>query len=843
MACIDWQKGRKMRAELLEKGASPDSVVLGLSGVVSPDALEERRELIKRGADKSHVLKSLAGDDSPEAWTMRRDLFDKCQDHFALGCSLAGLDSGRSWNERWALIDLGLLKGVAVSLVGFDAPWAWDMRRKLLDESIELKWIALSLAGVDSQKAEDMREYLLGEGMDIRPSLVGLGAEKHWEERDEQAELFLYPEAKVVNGHAESLVGGYMTSVWRLRKQSPEKQPVPVKNTAELELLNLVHNPSLETIQTFHIQHPRPSSGLSEQQSNVLVSAMLTDRESALDMLSTTAAVPDRAPARLAEELLRRMLPERAKAPEPSMWNRFASEFGGSGGPPSLSSAFEERSSLNLMGAGAEDLKDKRTLVEARDAMDALLVSGIYGRYDDSSRRWQKTFFPARRESPAPSRETTLTLKNVSGAGRVSLPLPLDARLVKERVKGLTSKKKEIALTVTSNALGEAVVEVPGNVVSILYSIEQPIIPEPLPDPSAKEMDSFKRAFERDYGREMSDPLAILPHDVEAEVRSSTFKALSPKRQLMRVEEIVRKLGWYDTENQEVSGQKSGKAPEDQIVICEERMEDLRARRNEPGMAKKKFAGVCADFAVIAAALLRKAGFPAGIIDGIHLTGTSAAMHDLHATAFVPWPDGRGGIRIVPVDGTPSSAEEIAADVARPTLAEWEATASKAIASEVAIAEEVIAGLVEAAHANDVATIRKLTNSKLEQALNVILQYEVKASHLHTVERVLDAYWYGGLRRADRVEEDIVLRQALEEEVIRARKASVEPSAEPAGTQLLETVRDFIRKFQRGGAARTPSDAFDILDRIARLAQGELSDVERRALAVTITYLRAEKMR
>ena len=262
-------------------------------------------------------------------------------------------------------------------------------------------------------------------------------------------------------------------------------------------------------------------------------------------------------------------------------------------------------------------------------------------------------------------------------------------------------------------------------------------------------------------------------------------------------------------------------------------------------LAGKRFAGVCADFGLITCALLRKAGIPAGILTGFHVKGKVAEMKDAHATAFVPWPDGKGGIRVIPVDGTPSSDAAIAANVARPSLAEIEAVVKQAAVAEIAEAEAVIRELLKSAKAGDVASIRKLTNSKLEHALNVILRHEVKESHLRVVDRMLNAYWYGGLRTADRIAADIELRKALEDEIARERKEARVPKemTKPAGTRLLETVREFVGRFQRGKVASSPREAFDLLDRVTALSKDALSDVEERALVAVVQYLRAQKMR
>ena len=279
------------------------------------------------------------------------------------------------------------------------------------------------------------------------------------------------------------------------------------------------------------------------------------------------------------------------------------------------------------------------------------------------------------------------------------------------------------------------------------------------------------------------------------------------------------------------------------MVLCEEEMELQRAKKPDSSMKGKKYAGVCANFALVACALLREAGISSGLLTGFDSKSKTMRISDSHATAFVTWPDGKGGIRLLSIDGTPRNQAAIAAGVVRPSLRETEVEAKEERQKEVAVAKEVVESLVKAAGANDVATIEGLTNSKLEDALNVILQYEVKQSHLHALKRVLDAYWYG-LYQMERDMSDVRIRKALEEELVleHTRVQPTEAETIPAGTELLEAVRSFVTRAQRGKQATDLEGAFAILERIADLSKRELSDVEHRALVATTQYLKAKKM-
>ncbi len=66
-------------------------------------------------------------------------------------------------------------------------------------------------------------------------------------------------------------------------------------------------------------------------------------------------------------------------------------------------------------------------------------------------------------------------------------------------------------------------------------------------------------------------------------------------------------------------------------------MDELKEKddKNKDVLQNKMYTGVCADFAVLAAAILRRAGFVSGVLSGFRPDGKSAKVSNAHGTAFV----------------------------------------------------------------------------------------------------------------------------------------------------------------------------------------------------------------
>ena len=622
-----------------------------------------------------------------------------------------------------------------------------------------------------------------------------------------------------------------------------------------LDLLNLVHDPDAESIEKHFASKEEESKegtkGIVERSAMVATMLNRAIKEIPESFLATMGARRDRAPAILADRLISKMFPEayfrsRNLPKTRGGWFDF---LGGEGGRPAEFSPedfFTTRDSLELMGGGAEMMDDERVVMEFREPMRDLVVTGLYGSYDSASNRWSKTYVPLRPMPLDPVRETTVTIPKVTSGRDISLPKPLDASLVAERVRGLKrGGKEEVELKPETNSLGESLVRNLPKVDSVAYTLTVGVAAEPMAQIDAEDYRTFAAGIAKAHGTELTKKLANLPEEADAYLASPEFTRLSPKDKVMAIEKYVRSLGYYDVNNQEVSGLKKGKSLEDRMMIAEMRLEELRAKHPDMSAdyAGRKFAGVCADFAEITCAILRRAGLMSGIVDGLLPEGKEARVKHAHATAFVLWPDAMGQSRAVIVDGTPGSNDPRLRGMSMPSLDEREEQAQEAAESIIEEAQEEldrILGVIDEGNADD---IRGLENGKLERVLNVILAHKVKQSHLEMLTDTLNFYWYGGVSKMDNMVQDMELKKTIEDYLVRQRglHAGKPERQTHAGTKLFALVEDFVRRFRQGGKKNTAA-ALERLDRVLSLSEDSLEPTEAKAFAAIITYLKAKNM-
>lgn len=859
----------------------PGDILRTLKGIDSKDAWDIRTD-VGRG-DPSLQLSSTEGLDSAEAWQLREPyLKSEFPAHRHSGLqTLRGVDSPRAWTVRAELAKKDPAHVIA-SITGMDSPAATEMRRRLF--KTWPKEVVMSTVGLQTPEAEMLRKSFILNRPDYVQTYVGSDTPKAWRVR-EMALAQVFPRAV-----AYSLRGLHNEKASdmrrRLRAISPELyahsfngddillRQLPWKKEEKpgegldfalvdvlVKTMNLVRKPETENVRAYldtigqseaplQKKRHRTFIGHSPRMARMLADPSRLDRETAAAYLKNNPAMEDRAPELLVQELMRRMVPYRRAARTTSLWQSVKGLFGGGTDGLGIASenTFLDRPETELIGAGGERLADTRPVVESRDAMETLLTSGIYGRYSKASKRWEKLYFPVRRDPAPPARATTLTVPNVTPGSRITLPIPPDGRLIPERVHALTASGKEIPVTPELNCLGEAAADVPNGAVKMLYSIEQPLAFAPMEDVPKKDYDAFAKRFAKTYGRGIAESLARLPQDLRAELRRESFLALPPKERVERVEAMVRRLGYYDVNNDEVARTKAGVGLEEQMMMAERRLGELRAGTKNPAPFEgKRFAGVCADFAQITCAALREAGIMAGVLSGVNLRGKKAEMRNSHATAFVPWPTADGGIRIIPVDGTPSDGAGMLAasiGVVRPTIAEREAVSEEAAVKELEQSREVIERLLADLKAGKAEDVRKLSNGVLERAANVMLTHDVTRANVRALTRLINAYWYGGLERRKGRKYDLEIQKALEWELIRERKEATEQDArEPAGKDLMDAVHEFIQKYTRAYPDASHTDAIDTLEHIVTLAKKELTPTEYRVVTAVVGYLRAKKMR
>jgi ribosomal protein L29 len=372
-------------------------------------------------------------------------------------------------------------------------------------------------------------------------------------------------------------------------------------------------------------------------------------------------------------------------------------------------------------------------------------------------------------------------------------------------------------------------------------------------DISQPAYEDFKRKFERENASDLSEKMADLPEELDLFINS--LKDMTPKAKAVSIEKFVRDISFYDMDNAEVAPYKRGKTLEEQMIIMEERMDQLKGKMPEYAekLAGKKYAGVCADFGLVSTALLRRAGVLSGVVYGFLPHSKKVTTADAHGVSFVLFPDELGRNKIFTVDGTPRGIDaeqekELAEmGVLTPGLEEVEKAATAEISELKEKAEKELAKILETIKGDDAEAIKKLTNGQLENALNTILKYSVKVPHLEALKRVMEAYWYTPTSSLDlsdaknRVEAGKFFTDELRS--VRAELAKKpEVTEKPAGNYLFDSVRDFSDKFVKQEKAKGIKESYDLLEKVFESAQGSLNDTERKAIAAIITYLRAKKM-
>ncbi len=887
LAGLDSDRAWEMRESLAKDKAALEGLPLSLGGLDSPRAWELRKKWLKenRGNDMMvfNVAMSLTGLDSGEAWKMREALFGSNETEEIIAQSLAGLDSDRAWEMRerlstkpalWSDLAIGLAgldserawdmrerlfaaakPQVAQSLAGLDSERAWEMRGRLFAEMGSQTCLAESLLGLDSNRAWEMRERLINEDVqkyagDVLASVAGLDSDKAWEIR---RRFSYWPQLKLQA--VTSLTGTYFHHVRRLRRPGEGDGRLSGTVQDRLDLLNLVHAPEADKIE----EHFRPrreeakSGAKALLEKSATVAKMLNQvlREAPDAFLATMGARRDRSPSILSDRLTSKIFPEvyfRSKHMETS--NGLFGFMGGgrrreATAEASLEDFFQSRESVEFNGGGAEQLDDDRELMEFREPMHEMVVTGLYGKYDEKARRWSKSRVPLRPKPVEPMHETTVILPKVRSGSDIPLPMPLDASLIPERVHGIKSDKTEVALRPETDSLGESVVRDLPKVEKVAYSLNIGAGPEPLAEVGEGDYRRFRERFVKAHGPDLGQKLANLPEEMDAFLVSPEYLKLQPKERVAAIENYVRSLGYYDTENQEVSGLKDGRTIEERMLLQEMRLEELRSRFPERAadFAGRRFAGVCADFAEITCAILRRAGFLSGIANGLSPNGKIAQVKHAHAAAFVVWPDALGQNRAAIVDGTPSSSDPRVSEMALAPLEVREKAAKDAVDELVGQSNQELEDILETIRRGDTESIRKLENGRLERVLNVVLSHEVKQSHADMLAEALNVYWYGGLDRMDEANQTIELTKLMES-YLGERRAIRKPEGgevKPAGTQLFGTIEDFVRKFKK---AKKSDDAaaLERLDRIYSAARNALDPVEARAFSAIVTYLRGKNM-
>ncbi len=636
----------------------------------------------------------------------------------------------------------------------------------------------------------------------------------------------------------------------------------PEKN--KLDLLNLVNNPDEDKINEYFLNKSKLKEENNKTAWQKLKSGVENSKTTIKGLnkiiskipeafLNTVKAQSEKNQSILRDQLLMKIFPEIYKS-EPNNWlgglkgfsdSNFRKKNNGSQSEDPSTYLEAETSGLNGGDPSPEQGEEKEVMI-LRDKLNDFISSNLLGKDLDNPKAAAKSFFSLNHKSEGPFKETTITLPNIGNLNKIRLPKPVTANVILERVKGITKNNEEILLETEINSLGEVNVLIGKNKVEkVVYSLQvsQDPLDRIIPKNSSNEYNKYQEKFIKENGQDLNEDVANLPEELEFFAKS--LKSLPPKERVIAIEQFVKQYGYYDFKNVEVNELKNNKGTSEQVLMMEMRMEQLK--ETNPELKHKKYAGVCSDFALLNTTLLRKAGILSGVAVGFGSGEKTIYPSMSHAVSYVVFPDGHNLNQVFVVDPTPSgiNAEEerLLAEFREPSISEKEAQAEEEINEEKLGALKNLEEIEKTIGLNDLEALKKLTNGKLEDALNTILKYEVKADNLKVVSNLLSSYWYSPLNKLDfnDANDRAYFKDAFKKEINRV-KSEIENNSElkdrPSGSELFNLIKDFKDKFSKN----SQDNGLDIIDSIVEINKAELSSTENQALAVISNYLRAKNM-
>lgn len=645
------------------------------------------------------------------------------------------------------------------------------------------------------------------------------------------------------------------------KSMSPEEKQIEPK----LKLLNMVHNPELADIKSYF--QGKYEKDPFEKEEEFSVENLKKDMKKYLtmdtfksmvkstaqgvmglhpkDLLGFISAKKDTSARILAERLVEKTVPEPWREYQRQISRPFSFRQ-----KPSREAYLNGHYSSGMEGGDPLEEENKE-LFRLRKPISEMLVSDIYNSYNEISKKWEKLEIPLHSDLGIEAEEMTIEIPDISGLSTIRLPKTLDSEILKERIKGIDKTGKEVSLVTSTNSLGEIDISIPKGITSILYSIEKNTLPSIPRDISMDEYVRFADKAALQYGGKINESLAQLPVELEAFLLS--IDSLPPKKQVMAIESFVRDISYYDFNNKETQDKKQNTSIEELMMVMSMRMDELRSQNKQVARdaSDKKYAGVCADFAKLTAALLRRKGLISGVLSGFR-TGNqeSIGTKQAHGTAFVVFPDEKGQLVPYGVDGTPGGTtleekkklEELG--ISKPSMKEKEEMIEEKKEEIQREGEKQIKELEELLKNGDQKAIAELANGKLEKVLNTVLKYEVNKSHAATLTRIFNAYWYTPFsKEAETLDTKINRKKFFFDEIQRTHESVV--STDPAGTELFNAVRKFAGKIEQEYKV-SKHESYEKLESIFKEFANitpHLTEVERRAIRVIIAYLKADSMK
>jgi hypothetical protein len=632
----------------------------------------------------------------------------------------------------------------------------------------------------------------------------------------------------------DKVVAGYQLESSSEQDEDDEDM---LHEASALSLMDLVKDPDLDSIRS---EVARPVPTFSHE---ILVEGLKSQKERGEKFLQYNAAESSKHDARrLAEELLWRAYPQQMEEERQKTLSAQAGKLFGAmaekfGFEKRIAASFQLHKELQVQGGSREVLADQRKVCELREPFTGFLMQNAYAQYNRETKKWSMAELPIRRAS-GEGPTMTLSIPEVT-PGEVELLIPLGGDVVTERVHGIDAEGKEHRLNIRRLPNGAVTARATEQTKGIVYSFT-------LPDdqvPADVEVQEFQKRMARFMKHEGAaakasrESIGVLSLECQNFLSSKEFQEKTPFQKIVAIEAWVRANGHYDAERTEQIDSRL--SLEQQWKRLSDRARSLKSN--------KLFAGMCTDFSLITCAMLRQAGFAAGIMTGYSVNGgKEVKARQAHQVAYALWPSETDDLRPIVVDGTPPSSALSARDLDMPALEARFTAQHTQHERSLHGADELVARAAEVLRSGDAKAIRELDNGALEQAMRWILANEIRASNTAALKELMDGYWYTPVSKLDfSKKKDLTSAHEQLTEILQHHRRMHEPSPRPdprSGQRLLEEIRDFAERLVRARRVKDASSAYNLMHKLLTLTEKELEPQEERAMEAVLAYLQTEKM-
>ncbi len=568
--------------------------------------------------------------------------------------------------------------------------------------------------------------------------------------------------------------------------------------------------------------------------------------------LDTMAAVPSSGTDAQVDRFLRLIYPEYWQEKQRKEREKAIAEYERRPDP----NAYDYLTVRDVNGIAEANPEDRwhQEIVQMREYVDRFIVGGgMFGEYDEGA--WKRVEFPVDPDLDDPVKQYTFSLPFIEDMQEIVLPRILGAQIIADRVKGVDSKGDEVELSVDIKPSGYTIVKLDGRkkFEKVVYSQRASELPQVPDDVSDKEYARFKKMFTSHFSEKMTERLGQLPPWAKSFIHSLEGK--TPVEKIQAIESFVRSVGYYDFQNAETEGQKEYKTFDERLAVMQYRLDTLKGRDPELAsqLTSQQVAGVCADFGILAIALLREAGFVAGYLSGFRPESNQITTGDAHGVAYVVWPNSKGkGYKVYAVDGTPGGVTEVEKEVLshiqRPSLEEKAVEKKQVVEHLVEQSEEQLAEMEKELAEMSPEVISKLKNGELEKTVNTVLRYSVRPAETMVLHGLLSAAVYGPKEYRD-LENEKKMKRFLTGQV---KGEHDNPTKAHVIGEMLEGKNMFdLVKYYVPRLTLDLTDVTDIerrrialerLEKMVNLVKEEFTKNELRAITAIITYLKAEQM-